>query len=105
MGPKLSLCLLLLVGGSPALAAQGTGITPPIPPQPEILDRIRSLKSNEACFLPAPRILENLGSFAEGWHQMKKYGPGGATTPSRWPGWRIGSARSSAAPTTDPPTD
>jgi len=52
-------------------------LDPQIDPKPEILARLKALKAGEACLLPAPSIIEDMGNFAEGWHQMKKFGPEG----------------------------
>ncbi|MCW8132906.1 MAG: hypothetical protein KIS92_21340 [Planctomycetota bacterium] len=60
-----------------ALAEEQATPDSALAPKPELLEKIAKLKANEACLLPAPTIVEQLGRFAEGWHQMKKYGPEG----------------------------
>jgi hypothetical protein len=52
-------------------------IDPKIDPKPELLEKLNKLKSNEACFLPAPTIIEEMGDFSKGWHYMKQFGPEG----------------------------
>lgn len=51
-------------------------ITPKLEPNKEILDKIASLKANHGVMLPGPKIIEELGDFAKGWHRMKEFGPG-----------------------------
>lgn len=77
---RAGLCRIVLILSMGLAAASAEDLSKPDPrlaPKPEILEKIGKLKANESCLLPAPVILENLGNFAEGWHQMKKYGPEG----------------------------
>ena len=41
------------------------------------VDKIKALKSNEACLLTKPTIIEIMGDFEKGWHYMKEFGPEG----------------------------
>lgn len=52
-------------------------VEPELPTNKEVLEKIKNLKSNEACFLSKPTIIENMGDFAKGWHNMKEFGPEG----------------------------
>lgn len=73
---NMFLCLAFLVNILNADEPKSK-IEPILEAKPDILEKIKKLKSNEACILPAPTIIESLGNFAEGWHQMKKFGPSG----------------------------
>ncbi len=68
-------CLIFVCIG--LFADENKAIEPKLEPKNEILEKIKKLKDNEACLLEAPTIIEELGNFAEGWHQMKKFGPNG----------------------------
>ena len=51
-------------------------ITPKLEPKKDLLDKIAALKANQGIMLPGPTIMEEMGDFAKGWHNMKKFGPG-----------------------------
>ena len=67
---------LMILNMSVPLFSQDA-IEPKLEPKSAVLDKIKMLKSNEACLLPKPTIIENMGDFAKGWHYMKEFGPEG----------------------------
>lgn len=73
---SLALLAVLAAGGLSAHAEEPK-LDPELPPDAETLKQIDALGDNSACILGDPKIIEDLGDFAKGWHNMKKTGPGG----------------------------
>lgn len=71
-------CIGMIVLMGMALQAEDVAkeITPKLEPKKEILEKIANLKANQGVMLPGVTIMEDMGDFAKGWHQMKKFGPG-----------------------------
>ncbi len=55
----------------------GPKVEPALAPSPAVLAKLEQLGDNNSCELGDPRIIEDLGDFAKGWHNMKKTGPCG----------------------------
>ncbi|MCG3181387.1 MAG: hypothetical protein BIFFINMI_03775 [Phycisphaerae bacterium] len=91
-----SISLIALTAGlvfcltSTGLAADGADAAPPATTQPAALKvepvlkadpavaaALDKLGDNSSCVLGDPKIIEDLGDFAKGWHNMKQTGPTG----------------------------
>ncbi|MEQ8791478.1 MAG: hypothetical protein RIC55_34765 [Pirellulaceae bacterium] len=76
---RASLAMLLcMLGGFivNGLAAE-ENIEPALKADADVLARLEVLGDNSSCVLPGPRIIEDLGEFAKGWHRMQQTGPTG----------------------------
>jgi hypothetical protein len=60
-----------------AKAADAENIDPPLEPRDDVLAQLAALGDNSSCTLDGTRIVEDLGDFAKGWHNMQKTGPTG----------------------------
>jgi hypothetical protein len=69
-GVPIGLCFLLVCKSVFAVE-----IEPALPHDEEILAKVNALGSNSSCLLGNPKVMEDLGDFAEGWHRMKETGP------------------------------
>lgn len=69
--------LAVLTAASLCSHAEEPKLDPELPPNAELLKQIDALGDNSACVLGDPKVIEDLGDFAKGWHNMKTTGPGG----------------------------
>jgi hypothetical protein len=73
--------IIALLMAIPALAdsasPQPEAVDPPLTPDAAVLDKLKALGNNSSVLIGDPKIIENLGDWAKGWHRMKETGPAG----------------------------
>jgi hypothetical protein len=52
-------------------------LEPDLEPGAKVLAKLDALGENSSCLLGDPKVIEDLGDFAQGWHRMKETGPAG----------------------------
>ncbi len=81
-------CLVIAIGFALAPAARADNpvpttrpdnlkVEPALQADPAVAEALARLGDNSATLLGDPTVMEELGDFAKGWHQMKKQGPTG----------------------------
>jgi hypothetical protein len=78
---SIPVAIAILFASGVAVAGAGpdakTDLKPDLKPDAQVLAKLEALGENSSCLLGDPRVIEDLGDFAKGWHRMKETGPTG----------------------------
>lgn len=74
---KSSLISSVALFGQRTWGADQKPTEPALEPDQALLAKLNALGENSCCLVGNPRVIEDLGDFAKGWHRMKETGPRG----------------------------